>query len=328
MRIEIYTKSSELPELIGGSVLHSALYFKSVENSSLGKPYMLVAYDSNGEEAGHLLIIKKRNIKLIPPVFSVWYSVQGEGAYRKEGREREEIFALFLEKVFDLFDFRHTFIKVQNIEDSRFAYGTLSKHLFVPRRDRRIYISLHSKEPAERLSRSYKAHIRKAGERGVTTRRATSSAEIEEALNLMRNFYRSKTRKRLPDKKILLKMLYNDDGSLSESAKMFLVIYKERIIGSSICLYESGRAFLAYSCGLRKSYPLLFPGIMAIWAALDDAHREGYAHFEFLEVRGISRLRQSYLGAIRNFGGKEVGTLRWYHFKWNWVNKFLRWIYV
>ena len=329
MRIEIFTKSDELPQLIEGPIQHSTFMFQTIESSSIGKPYMLVAYDEEGKELGHLLMIKKRNIKFIPPVLSVWYSIQGEGAYSEDCKEEEDkIFAAFLEKVFDLFDFRHTFIEVENIEDSRFAYGTLSRHSFIPIRDQRIYISLHSKDPHERLTRSYKAHIRKAEERGVTTRRATSDKEINEALTLMKNFYRSKTRKRLPKSKILFNMLHNDDGTLSEKAKMFLVIYKDKIIGSSICLYEKGRAFLAYSCGLRKSFPLQFPGIMAIWAALDDAHREGYAHFEFLEVRGLSKLRRSYLGAISNFGGKEVGTLRWYHFKWNWVNKFLRWIYV
>lgn len=328
MRIEIFTKSDELPQLIEGPIQHSTFMFQTIESSSIGKPYMLVAYDEEGKELGHLLMIKKRNIKFIPPVLSFWYSIQGEGAYSEDCKEEDKIFAAFLEKVFDLFDFRHTFIEVENIEDSRFAYGTLSRHSFIPIRDQRIYISLHSKDPHERLTRSYKAHIRKAEERGVTTRRATSDKEINEALTLMKNFYRSKTRKRLPKSKILFNMLHNDDGTLSEKAKMFLVIYKDKIIGSSICLYEKGRAFLAYSCGLRKSFPRQFPGIMAIWAALDNAHREGYAHFEFLEVRGLSKLRRSYLGAISNFGGKEVGTLRWYHFKWNWVNKFLRWIYV
>ena len=52
MRIEIYTKSTEMPELINGPVLHSAMAFRTFEHNSKDKPYMLVAYDSNGEEAG------------------------------------------------------------------------------------------------------------------------------------------------------------------------------------------------------------------------------------------------------------------------------------
>ena len=328
MRIEIYTKSKDLPALLDGPVLHSPTMFRTIEDSKMGKPYMLVANDEHGIEIGHILIVKRRSIRFIPPVLSVWYSIMGEGAYRQECTDREGIFALFLEKVFDMFDFHHTFIEVQNIEDSRFAYASLRNHNFIPIRDHRNYISLHSRSPQERLSRAYKAHIRKAEQTGVTMRRAASDTEIEEALQMMKNFYRSKTRKKLPPKECLFKMLHNDDGTLSESAKMFLVIYKERIIGSSICLYEKGRALLAYSCGLRKRFPLQFPGIMAIWAAITDANKQGYDHFEFLEVRGLSKLRKSFLGTIGSFGGKEVSTLRWYHFKWNWVNNFLRWIYV
>ena len=328
MRIEIYTRSSELPELINGPVLHSAMTFRTFEQCSNEKPYMLVAYDSKGNEAGHLLIVRKRSIRIFPPVLSVWYSIMGEGAYSDRCKDRERLFADFLEKVFDMFDFRHSFIEVVNIEDSRFAYGTLRSHCFVPKRDYRNYISLHSRAPEERLSAKYRAHIRNSISRGVTWRRASGDDEIYEALQLMKNFYRSKTRKRLPKKEALFNMLHNSDGTLSDDAKMFIVQYKGRIIGSSICVYENSRALLAYSCGLRKRFPLQYPGIMAIWAAISDAYNNGYRHFEFLEVRALSRLRKSFLNTIDNFGGKDVGTLRWYHFKWNWVNIFLRWIYV
>ena len=328
MRIEIYTKSNELPGLIEGSVLHSAMMHRSFEQSKMCKPYMFVAYDDEGAEIGHMLVVKKRNIRLIPPVFSMWYSIQGEGTYRPECNNREAIFNQFLEKVFDMFDYLHTFIEIKNIEDSRFAYGTLYKYNFIPVREQRNYISLHSKKPQERLSRAYRTHIRRGEERGVTYRRAVNEAEIREALLLMKNFFCTKTRRRLPKNEILYNMLHNSDGTLSDKAKLFIVIYKGKIIGASICVYEKERALLAYSCGLRKSYPLQYPGIMAIWAAISDAYERGYQHFEFLEVRGLSRLRKSFLSTINNFGGKETSTLRWYHFKWNWVNKFLRWIYV
>ena len=328
MRIEIYTKSEDLPELINDSVLHSAMMFRTFEQSRTCKPYMLAAYDDNGAEIGHLLILRRRNIRIIPPVFSVWYSILGEGSYSVHCNDKEAVFSVFIEKVFDMFDFRHTFIEILNIEDPRFAYGTMRSHHFIPLRDHRNYISLHSREPQERLSRAYKAHIRKSMERGVTFRRALNDGEIKEALLLMKKFYRSKTRKKLPDTEILFNMLHKTDGTFSDEAKLFIVEYKGKIIGSSICLYEDKRAILAYSCGLRKSFPLQHPGIMAIWAAITDAYTNKYHHFEFHEVRGLSRLRKSFLTTIENFGGKDASTLRWYHFKWNWVNKILRWIYV
>ncbi|MBQ5896077.1 MAG: GNAT family N-acetyltransferase [Bacteroidaceae bacterium] len=330
MQIEIYTKSATLPALIKGPALHSALMFRTIEQSRGCKPYMLVGYDKEGNEMGHLLIIKRRSIRIIPPVLNYWYTINGEGAYRSEycSAEREEIFAEFLEKVFDMLDFRHTFIEVLNIEDSRFAYSTLSSRSFIPMRDQRLYISLHSKEPHERLTRAYKAHIRKAEKSGVTHKRATTLEEISEGLKLLRNYYRSKIQRKLPKENILRTMLYTTDGALSDKAKLFIVKYKEKIIGSSLCLYEEKRACLAYSCGLRKRYPLLYPGIMAIWAAITDAHNNRYVHFEFLEARALPFMQRKFIHTLLNFGGKQVGTLRWYRFRWNWINKILRRIYI
>ena len=327
MRIEIFTKSEQLPELIEGPVQHSALMFRLHETTKASKPYMFVAYDEKDKEIGHILIIKRRRFSLLPPMLSFWYIVNGEGTYSSECPNREEMFAMFLEKVFDMFDFRHMFIKVQNIDDSRFAYGILREHEFVPTRDHRMYISLHSKAPQERLTRAYRAHIRNAEKRGVTYHRATTQEDINEGILLLRNYYISKTR-RLPSRTTLNMMLHNNDGSLSEKAKLFIVTYKGKAIGSSFCLYEKERANLAYSCGLRKSYPMQYPGIMAIWAALSDAHKEGYAHFEFLEARSLSRINRKFINTLLNYGGKMVGTLRWFHFKWRWLNKILRAIYV
>ena len=67
---------------------------------------------------------------------------------------------------------------------------------------------------------------------------------------------------------------------------------------------------------------------MAIWAAITDAYKNKYDHFEFLEARSLPYFHRKFIGTLLNYGGKQVGTLRWYHFKWNWLNKILRAIYV
>ncbi len=328
MRIETFTKSEQLPNLIEGSPLHSVLMFRSQERTKGNKPYMLVAYDTENKELGHILVIRQSGFRLFPHLFSIWYTINGEGVYREGYHNKEAVFEKFIEKVFELFDIRHSFIRVENIEDSRFAYGILRSKDFAQIRDQRMYISLHSKDPQTRLTRAYRAHIRKAESRGVTYQRATEQKEIDEGLQLLYNYYISKTRRRLPSKNILNMMLHENDGTLSEKAKLFIVKHKEKIIGSSLCLYDNERAYLAYTCGLRKSHPMQYPGIMAIWAALNDAYKHGFPHFEFLEARALSSLHKRFLKTLLNYGVKEKGTLRWYRYRWSWVNKFLRAIYV
>ena len=112
MRIEIYTKSELLPELIESPALHSALMFRSYEKTKGCTPHMLVAYDENDKEIGHILVIKRKRFIPFPPMMSRWYNINGEGVYRADCTNREEIFAAFLKKVLEMFSFRHSFIKL------------------------------------------------------------------------------------------------------------------------------------------------------------------------------------------------------------------------
>ena len=151
---------------------------------------------------------------------------------------------------------------------------------------------------------------------------ATTEQEINEGLRLLKNYYKTKIRRPLPGSNILRGLLAD------EKQRMFIVEHGGKIIGCSVCSYHNGNAYLTFSCGLRKSHPLLYPGITAVWAAIEDAHRRGYAHIEFLESRTLAGIRSGYKNFLLNFGGKQVSTLRWYHFKWNFLNKILRAIYV
>lgn len=326
MRIDIYTRSNELPTLAEGDFYHSAQMFRLIEKSSGSKPFMLVATEE-GKELAHLIIIKRRGVRLLPPVVGFWYTLYGTGTYTPLCSDREEIFSRFIDKVGDMFDIRHSYIEIIGIDDPRFAYKILSDNEFVPIRDHRIYISLHSKAPAERLSKNHRTHIRKALERGATYGTATT-AEVDEALHLLKNYYRSKIRRPLPPTEFLRGMLIDEEGNATHNARLFTVKQRGKIIGCSICIYSGDQAFLAYSCGLRKSYPLHYPGLLSVWAAIEHAHKEGYSHIEFLESRTLAGIRSGYKNFLLNFGGKQVSTLRWYRFKWNFFNKILRAIYV
>lgn len=54
----------------------------------------------------------------------------------------------------------------------------------------------------------------------------------------------------------------------SRQAKIFIVRYKDKIIGGSACIYSGNDAYLWFSGGMRKTYALQYPGILAVWKAL------------------------------------------------------------
>ena len=65
--------------------------------------------------------------------------------------------------------------------------------------------------------------------------------------------------------------------------RIFIVTYKEKIIGGSACIYSDDNAYLWFSGGMRKTYALQYPGILAVWQALHDAKERGYRHLEFMD---------------------------------------------
>lgn len=326
MRTELYTKYSELPPLIDGSLLHSPEMFRLLEKHTDAQPVLIAAFDGKNE-LGHLLAIKFSHWKIMPPGYNLWYSIHGEGCYSSHCTDKELVFKAMLDKLFSLFDFRHTFIEVRNLHDSRFAYSTMTERDFFPCRDIRIYISLHSRHPEKRLTRTYRSCIRKAEKRGVIYKEVTNDKEKKEAIRLLRKYYAGKIGHHLPPTGFLLNILDTEYNKGEKKSRLFAVYHKDRMIGCSMCIYEKERAYLAYSCGLRKSHPLLYPGIMAVWAAITDAYNRNYPHFEFLEPKGLN-IPTGYLNFLLNFGGKQVSTFRWYHYKWNFINKLLRRIYV
>ena len=112
-----------------------------------------------------------------------------------------------------------------------------------------------------------------------------------------------------------------------KQAKIFIVKYKEKIIGGAVCIYSGESAFLWFSGGMRKTYALQYPGILAVWKALEDAHQRGFRHMEFMDV-GLPFRKHGYRDFVLRFGGKQSSPRRWFRVSWTWLNNLLVKFYV
>ena len=83
-------------------------------------------------------------------------------------------------------------------------------------------------------------------------------------------------------------LLEQRDGS-DEIGKIFTVSYNGRIIGGSCCLFSDDTVYMLFSGGMRKSYPSLYPGVLAVWNAMLYSREKGYSHFEFIFNRDNRR---------------------------------------
>lgn len=323
IRLTTYKKGSIIPSLPGNILTHSTELFHVYEQTPGYEPILIIASQEERPVA-KLLAVIRRSVRLFPPALIKRCEVYGNGEYFDEQINKEELFGMILEHLTKDVLNNSFLIEFRNISTPLFAYKYFRKNNYFPINWIRVYNSLHSLSPQERLDSSRKRQINKAIRLGAYTCIAQKEEEIAVFLQILKRNYSSKIRKHFPDLKLfkLLTRLYPE----KEVAKVFLVKYKEKIIGGSFCLFSDNHAYLCFWGSLRKTYARFSPGVMAIWAAITYSYEKGYQHFEFTDA-GLPFKKIGYRNFILRFGGKQVSTRRWFRFRWGWLNKLATWLY-
>lgn len=326
MRIETYMQGSSPPRKEGSNIFHSNVFFHLVEKTPGVEPFLLVAWEDE-EIVARMLAVIKRDFRLFPPAYFHWCTVYGTGEYFGNKERQATLFPQMLRHLTQIMNKRCFIIDFRNIEGTLTGYRDFRLNSFIPLNWLRVYNSLHNRTPEESVNRQYRLYIKKALESGVVTGVAKSEEEIRQTLIMLKNNYISKIEKYFPRLDFFYQLLTLNNEE-KETARIFCVKYQNKIIGGAVCAFSSDRAYLLFSGGLRKSYPLQHPGIMAVWQALCYAHERGYSHFEFFDAGLPYRRGVGFLRFIISFGGKQVSTRRWVRISWRWLNKILEKIYV
>ena len=321
IRLMTYRTGSILPPLPGHSLPNSSELFR-IYGQTPGYAPMLVVASIDGRPVAKLQAVIRKSMRLFPPSIIKRCELFGTGEYFDSSLPSDELFGLMLEHLTGEIKDSCFLIEVRNLPTALFGYKHFRRNGYFPLHWLRVYNSLHSLSPEERLDPSRRRQINRALKQGVTTQVAQTEDEINAFLQMLRLNYSSKLRKHFPDLQ-LFRLLMRENP---QTARVFLVKYKERLIGGSFCMYSDDRAYLCFSFGLRKRYAWLHPGVMSVWAALTDAHQQGCHHFEFLDA-GLPFQQLGYRRFILSFGGKQVSTRRWFRFCWTWLNQLAGWLY-
>lgn len=180
--------------------------------------------------------------------------------------------------------------------------------------------SLHSMPPEERLSEKTKKRIEKSYNRGLLTEEVRSDNDIDAFYKLLRSHSRMKPRRYVPH------ISFFKGLQKCKNARMFITKYKNKAIGCYACAFYDGNAYLWYSAFLRKSFALLHPDTMTVWHAIKYAYDNNCSHIVFMNV-GLPFRRNHFREFILKFGGKPIGTYRWFRCSNKIINKILSRIY-
>ena len=320
--IKTYTSGEEVPEMTSRNFFHSATLFNVMKETSGESACMAVAFTSDGNVAGHLMAMIYNRRSWLPPYIYSECRIYGEGDYEQEYQnEKEQIFGLMLHHLTrKLRRYPCLYIEVSGLPKKMFAYRFFRQCSYFPMQWQEVHNSLHNKSPKDRITSKRIQRIQRAKENGVTTREASSKEEIDRFYDILKAHYRMNLRHHLPSRKQIERM------SELAAVKIFVTVYKEKVIGGSICVYNEGNAYLWFQASKRKTYPFLHPSMVTVWNAIDYAYKHNYAHIIFMDV-GLPFKRSVYRDFILSFGGKPVGTYRWFRISIRLFNKILAWMY-
>ena len=323
IRLMTYRQGSNLPPMVGKTLPHSNELFHIYEQTPGYAPILIVA-SIDEKPVAKLLAVVRRSVRLFPPSIIKRCEVYGSGEYFNEEADKEMLFGQMLGHLTREALQESFLIEFRNLPSGLFGYKHFKQNNYFCINWLRIYNSLHSLSPEERLEPSHRKKIQKAIRRGVYIQPSEQQEEIDKFLQILKRNYSYKIRKHFPD--LLLFQSLIQQSKEKEMAKVFLVKYKDKIIGGSFCMFSDNNAYLCFSGGLRKTYAWLHPNLMAIWASIQYANEQGYQHFEFADT-GLPIKRSGYRHFILNFGGKQTSTRRWFRFRWTWLNRLVGWFY-
>lgn len=325
LKLTTYHRGNEIPELPGSNTFHSRELFHIYEATPGYTPLLIVATEG-GKTVARLLAVVRKSIRWFPPSIIKRCEIYGTGEYLDDTTDKETIFGEILEHLTTEVLRNSFLIEFRNLENAMFGYKYFRENHYFPVNWLRVRNSLHSaKSVEERFSPSRIRQIRKGLKNGATVEETRSTEEIQEFAQMLYHLYSSHIRKHFPNidffRHMGTQLIHN------QQAKIFVVKHKEKIIGGAACIYSGSAAYLWFSGGMRKTYALQYPGILAVWMALKDAYKRGYTHLEFMDV-GLPFKKHGYRDFVLRFGGKQSSTRRWFRFRWSWLNKLFTKIYV
>ena len=324
LKLTTYYRGSKVPDLPGTNTFHSTELFRIYEATPGYTPVLIVASEGD-KPVAELLAVMRKSVRMFPPGLIKRCEVYGTGEYFDSGADKEAIFSDMLQRLTHE-ALRDSFlIEFRNLESALFGYKSFRENRYIAINWLRVYNSLHSVgKVEERFSPSRTRQIRKGLKNGARVREARTEEEILGFARMLRHVYSSKIRRHFPG----IQFFRHLESRLLErqQSRIFIVTYKEKIIGGSACIYSDDTAYLWFSGGMRKTYALQYPGILAVWKALDDAKQRGYHHLEFMDA-GLPFRKHGYREFVLRFGGKQSSTRRWFRFRWNWLNRVLLKIY-
>lgn len=150
------------------------------------------------------------------------------------------------------------------------------------------------------LNSSRRRQVRKSLKSGAEIIIPTSIEEVKDFYQILVKLYKQKVKKPLPPW-----LFFKNFHLKLNIGKYFLIRFEGEIIGGIMCPIYKKTVYEWYIAGLDGIYRNIYPSVLATWAPMEYAAKNGLKYFDFM---GAGKPDDDY--GVRQFkskfGGKEV----------------------
>jgi len=268
-------------------------FFQSVENY---EPILILARDGD-EIIGSLLavLMKEKGLK---GYFSRRCIVWG-GPLVKE--DNPHIAHGLLDKLNQIVSSKTIYTEFRNLYDIRWAQASFLENGFQFNDHLNYVVKINSLANAKRnLSKSKLRQINQSLKHGVSIIEPRNLEDVRNFYHILVKLYKEKVKKPLPGFDFFEK--FYTGVSLG---KYFLIEQNNRIVGGIMCPIYKDTIYEWFVCGKDGDIKNVYPSVLATWAPMEYAARNGLKYFDFM---GAGKPDADY--GVREFkskfGGKEV----------------------
>jgi len=271
-------------------------FFQSVENY---EPVLLVAKKGN-EMVGSLLaaLMKEKGIK---GYFSRRCIVWG-GPLVKE--DNPHIAHGLLDKLNQIVSSKTIYTEFRNLYDICWAQASFLENGFQFNDHLNYLVKVDSLENAKRkLSKSKLRQINQSLKLGASIIEPRNLEDVRNFYHILVKLYKEKVKKSLPVFNFFEK--FYTGVSLG---KYFLIEQNNRIVGGILCPIYKDTIYEWFVCGKDGDIKNVYPSVLATWAPIEYAARNGLTYFDFMGAGkpdadyGVREFKSKFGGELVNYG--------------------------
>lgn len=150
----------------------------------------------------------------------------------------------------------------------------------------------------QKLSASKRRQLKQTENIGIRYTEATTKEEVNDFYKILKNLY--KTKLKLP----LFPLSFFEELFRLPHGRILVVKQNNRIIGGMVCVMLENKTVYEWFIAGNESLNTIYPSVVATWAGIEYAAKNGYEKFDFM---GAGKPDRDY--GVREFKAKFGGEL-------------------